>query len=349
MYDPQLLESLVRFDPARRGLASACDARGLPLCLGDLRRAAEHLVLHGHRVLIVTGFAVVVKDRVTAETDGPLGALFLASILQAAGFEIKIATDRYAADILRAGCQQIGLPQASVTEFPQTADNQASREAIAAWRRKHADNDAEYSHLVFIERVGPSHTSESVALSQDESRRSEVTGEFERLVPAADRDVCHNMRGESIDSYTAPLHELIGPEGNLRSESARPRTIGIVDGGNEIGCGAIDWNLLRRVVAGDASARIACRIATDFTIPAGVSNWGAYALGAAVVSLRASQWPDAMPALAKWTARKHQELLAVLVASGAVDGVTKRVDATVDGLPLEAYLAQFERIKAAAV
>lgn len=349
MYDPQLLESLVRFDPAGRGLATACDARGLPLCSGSLQHAAEHLALRGHRVLIVTGFAVVVKDRVTAETDGLLGALFLASMLQAAGLEIKLASDRYAADILRAGSELIGLPRAAVIEFPQAADNQSSREAIAAWRRKHTDNNAEYSHLVFIERVGPSHTSASVTLSQNDSQRSEVTGEFERLVPAADRDICHNMRGESIAQYTAPLHELIGPDGNLRSESIRPRTIGIVDGGNEIGCGAIDWNLLRGVLAGEASARIACRIATDFTIPAGVSNWGAYALAAAVASLRASQWPDAMPALAKWTARKHQELLAVLVAAGAVDGVTKRAEATVDGVPLEAYLAQFERIKAAAV
>lgn len=349
MYDPQLLESLVRFDPAGRGLATARDARGLPLCSGSLRRAAEHLALHGHRALIVTGFAVVVKERVTAETDGPLGALFLAAMLQAAGLEVKLAADRYAADVLRAGCALAGLATTSVIEFPQSSNDPVSREAIAAWRRTHADTDAEYSHLVFIERAGPSHTSASIARSQEDSQRAEVMNAFQRLVPAGDRDVCHNMRGESIDPYTAPLQELIGPGGNLRPESARPRTIGIVDGGNEIGCGDIDWALLRGVVAGDASARIACRVATDFTIPCGVSNWGAYALAAAVVSLRASQRPDAPRALAEWTASKHQALLAALIEAGAVDGVTKLAEATVDGIPLDTYLAHFERIKAAAM
>ena len=224
-------------------------------------------------------------------------------------------------------------------------DHADTRRCVNAMRH----GAAEYSHLVFIERVGPSHTSASIARSQEDSQRAEVMNAFQRLVPAGDRDVCHNMRGESIDPYTAPLQELIGPGGNLRPESARPRTIGIVDGGNEIGCGDIDWALLRGVVAGDASARIACRVATDFTIPCGVSNWGAYALAAAVVSLRASQRPDAPRALAEWTASKHQALLAALVEAGAVDGVTKRAEATVDGIPLDTYLAHFERIKAAAV
>ncbi len=349
MYDPQLLEALVRFDPAGRGLAMARDARGIPLCSGSLRYAAEHLAFHGHRVLIVTGFAVVLSDRVTAETDGPLGALFLAAMLQAAGLEIRLAADPCAFDILRAGCALAGLATTAVMEFPQSGNDPIAREEIAAWRRVHADTDAEYSHLIFIERAGPSHTGAGVVRSLGDSQREEVTSAFERLVPAVDRDVCHNMRGESIDSYTAPLHELVGPGGDLRPGSTRPRTIGIVDGGNEIGCGAIDWNLLRSVVAGDASARIACRVATDFTIPAGISNWGAYALGAAVVSLRSALRPEALRTLADWTAAKHQKLLAALVEAGAVDGVTKRAEATVDGIPLDVYLAQFERIKAAAV
>ncbi|MBA4018839.1 MAG: hypothetical protein C0483_16855 [Pirellula sp.] len=349
MYDPQLLESLVRSDPAGRGLASARDPQGMPLCVGHLQRAAEHLALRGHRVMIVTGFAVVLDDRITAETDGPLGALFLASMLQAAGMKIKFATDRYAAEILRAGCAEIGLSQASVIEFSQAPSDESARKAVAAWRSENANSQEQFSHLVFIERVGPSHTIESIARSSSEEHRSIITAEFERCVPALGRDVCHNMRGESIDAYSAPLHELIELSGESRASPIPPCTIGVVDGGNEIGCGVIDWNLLRAVVAGDVSARIACRIATDYTIPAGVSNWGAYALGAAVVSRRASRRPEAPMALADWTTDKHRNLLRALVAAGAVDGVTKRAAATVDGISLDLYLAQFERIKAAAV
>lgn len=347
MYDPQTLESLVRFDPAGRGLATARDVRGFPFCAGQLQSAAEQLALHGRRVLIVTGFAVVLGDRATAETDGPLGALFLASMLEAVGLEAKFATDRYAADILRAGCEQIDLPQSSVIEFPQSANDQSSRASVAAWRRAHADTDAEYSHLVFIERVGPSHTLESAATSTSDERRSEIVAEFERLVPDSERDVCHNMRGESIDAYTAPLHMLVRQDDVSAFGPPGPVTIGVVDGGNEIGCGAVEWDVLRGAMPSDVTARIACRIRTNATIPSGVSNWGAYALGAAVASLRASQRPEAMRTLAAWTSEKHQKLLAALVAAGAVDGVTKRAEATVDGIPLDAYLAQFERIKAA--
>jgi hypothetical protein len=163
-----------------------------------------------------------------------------------------------------------------------------------------------------------------------------MLADFDRLVPQADRDVCHNMRGISIDAHTEPLNRLF--------ETDVP-TIGIVDGGNEIGCGRIPWDVLRRAVAHGSGEKIACRVATDHTIIAGVSNWGAYALGAAVAALRGQQ-----AAVAAWTAEKQRALIEEMVArGGAVDGLTKRREPTVDGLSLDDYLAVFNEIRTIAL
>ncbi|MGC3968106.1 MAG: DUF4392 domain-containing protein [Pirellulales bacterium] len=98
-----------------------------------------------------------------------------------------------------------------------------------------------------------------------------------------------------------------------------------------------------------SSAHIGCRTLTDLLIPAGVSNWGTYALGAAVAMLRAAEHPAAVEALRTWNSAKHRHLLEAFVAAGAVDGVTNRPEPTVDGIPTADYLAHFERIKAAAL
>ena len=70
-----------------------------------------------------------------------------------------------------------------------------------------------------------------------------------------------------------------------RAQSKSWKTIGIGDGGNEIGMGTVPWEeLVRRLPRKEASA-IPCRIATDWNIIAGTSNWGAFALAAAVALL----------------------------------------------------------------
>jgi len=50
-------------------------------------------------------------------------------------------------------------------------------------------------------------------------------------------------------------------------------TIGIGDGGNEIGMGKIPWDTIRRNIPN--GGLIACRVPVDHLIVAGVSNWGA--------------------------------------------------------------------------
>ena len=111
-------------------------------------------------------------------------------------------------------------------------------------------------HLIAIERVGPSHTTASV-LSQ--ARPTNLTAsEFERRVPPEHQDHCHNMRGEIIDHLTAPLHRIFDLAAALPNP---PATIGIGDGGNEIGMGSLLWEEIAGRLKGPHADWLPCRIA----------------------------------------------------------------------------------------
>jgi len=150
------------------------------------------------------------------------------------------------------------------------------------------------------------------------------------------------MRGESIDRYTAKAHRLF----EIVAERKLPiTTIGIGDGGNEIGLGSIPWEVLRRAIAKGPADRVACRIATTWTILAGVSNWGGYALGLATAALKDRSVLARLPDEA--AVRKLIE--ALVRDSFCVDGVTKRREESVDGLALDDYLAVFRSLRSALV
>src|SRR4051812_7114561 len=124
------LESVIRRDPGRRGLASYRDAAGRTLLAGHLESAARDLLEHGGRVLIVTGFAIRANDGVRAETDGPPGAIYLAAMLRAAGIAVAIATDGVGAPVVLAGLIAAGLPTNLLIEFPQASNDAVTRGEI---------------------------------------------------------------------------------------------------------------------------------------------------------------------------------------------------------------------------
>jgi hypothetical protein len=143
-----------------------------------------------------------------------------------------------------------------------------------------------------------------------------------------------NMRGEDISADTAALDELFlaGPWD----------TIAIGDGGNEIGMGALPRELIaRHVVHGE---RIACATPARHLIVAGVSNWGAYALTAALAVLRAD-WRARL--LACLDERLDSAILAAAVHRGpAVDGVSRRQTLTVDNLDLAVHHEKLRALRA---
>jgi D-glutamate cyclase len=157
---------------------------------------------------------------------------------------------------------------------------------------------------------------------------------IERAGPAADGGY-YTMRGRDTGQH---LSDLITETLN-RDRRGQP-TIGIGDGGNEIGMGKIPHEtIVKNVPNGDL---IHCRVPTDHLIVAGVSNWGAYALAAGIYVLRGLKPPAGL-----FDPDRERQILEVMVREGPlVDGVTGQQTATVDGLTWEEYAKPLIRIRA---
>jgi D-glutamate cyclase len=165
-------------------------------------------------------------------------------------------------------------------------------------------------------------------------RRSGITHaiSIERCGRSAD-GAPRNMRGLDIGSYTAPLDDLF---------TAGPwETIAIGDGGNEIGMGSIDRDLIARHV--DHGETIACITPARHLIVAGVSNWGAYALIGALAVWR-KDWRARLLTCLDETV--DASILAAAVDHGpAVDGVSRLRRMTVDNLEMAVHHAKLREIR----
>jgi Domain of unknown function (DUF4392) len=137
-----------------------------------------------------------------------------------------------------------------------------------------------------------------------------------------------SMRGESVGEWNAPLDEL------FVQAPRRVVTVGVGDGGNEIGMGTLRARLAR---AGARVAKVASVVAARHVVVAGVSNWGAY--GVVVELARLSKRP------LLHTAEEERGMIRACVAVGAVDGITRKREATVDALPLEAHAGMVELLR----
>ncbi len=123
-----------------------------------------------------------------------------------------------------------------------------------------------------------------------------------------------NMRLRDISEFTAKIDYLF--EGGYR-------TIGIGDGGNEIGMGNLAHVIPRfqSLTPEPPVSRV------DRLIIASVSNWGAYGLVAALSNLVGRNLlPDV-----EW----EKEFISEIVRRGAVDGTNGENRPTVDGFDLE--------------
>ncbi len=69
---------------------------------GELEEAAVSL-FGGETIVIVTGF--VIRDYMTGETDGPIGAVSLAGALENIGKKVVLVTDEYSKDMLDSCCR----------------------------------------------------------------------------------------------------------------------------------------------------------------------------------------------------------------------------------------------------
>lgn len=147
--------------------------------------------------------------------------------------------------------------------------------------------------------------------------------------PGRALDGCYySMRGEDLRSRTAPLDWLI-----LLANEKGVTTIGIGDGGNEIGMGRCVDEIRMHVPFGD---EIACIVPADHLITAGITNWGAYALTAALSVLAEQELLH--------TPEQESLMLKAMTEAGAVDGNLGHPALSIDGVPINIHLAFVVRL-----
>lgn len=175
----------------------------------------------------------------------------------------------------------------------------------------------------------------SVQKTYDEQRYRDLIESFnpvglisiERCGRNGDGDYL-NMRGRSVGDLTSSVDDLF-----LMAQGQIP-TIGIGDGGNEIGMGAL-------LDAIEATLEIdPCVVPVDKLVLASVSNWGAYGLVGCLEELTGKQL---LPA---W--EQVKEFIDYTVSLGSVDGVSGENVSTVDGYDIEVSRAVYGSIIAQA-
>ncbi len=293
------IDHLLALDPGRRGIA------GFFVTGGAL--AAARALVGARRVLIATGF--VVADGMP-ETDGPPGAAVLGRALRRLGAQVRYTSDPVVLPALEASLRVLGEP-ADVFAYPEGRD--AATSVLAR---------EQPTHLIAIERPGRNRGGDYL------NARGLSVAQWNRPL-----DEMFLLAGRTgVRSHASPgqaTHALTRPRGTRsNSRTSRPITTAIGDGGNEIGMGCVRARLVRE---GSLMARIASTVTVDHLVVAGVSNWGAYGIVAQLGRLSGQRLVHAPS--------EERALIDACVAAGAVDGLTRRGEPTVDALDADTHAA----------
>ncbi len=244
-----------------------------------------------------------------------------------------LATDPFCEAALVAGLTACELAQVvRVVALPSVAA--AKSMTPQTYCERFASEGGPLTHLIALERVGPNHTRESISRQPGISHESIEA--FCQETPEPQRDRCYSMRGRDITDRMSPAHWLFDEENR---PGTRITTIGIGDGGNEIGMGRIGWETIRRNIPN--GGLIACRVPTDHLVVCGISNWGAYGLAAGLRRLRGLPLDREL-----FDPPREGVLLQLMVARGPlVDGTTGQPSLSVDGLVMDRYLEPLRQLR----
>ena len=282
--------------------------------LGDAIELIKSSVSRGSYVLVITGFRP--PPTYTQETDGPLGAAALARVLSM-GLQAKVLvlidSFRDSVDAMEVALDSLGVDYivncllSNYLDFNVCIEVLPKNELLLKLITHELIN-LEPTLAIYVERVGPNYLG-----------------------------VMHSMKGIDVSNYHSSINELH----NYLVRNGVP-TIGIGDGGNEVGMGIIEDAVRKYVPFGNrclcpCMGGIACSLRTDVLIASAVSNWGAYAL----VAL-----------LAKYLRRfelvmkPHEEVVGLrnLAISGIIDGVLGTRRPSVDSIPAEVSAEVVNRI-----
>jgi D-glutamate cyclase len=269
----------------------------------------------GDRVVLVTGSLTRpwVSMKI-GETDGPVGTAALARSLSY-GFNAipVVVTDTSLLEPVGATLRAAGLAVVTLDEAKRATSNRRFCGVAVALGYPLPDDAARTEAKRLLDELTPK------AVVTIERAGMTVRGTY------------HNMIGQDYSEGRARIDYLVEEAGQRRIP-----TIGIGDGGNEIGMGAIADAVHKHVPHGEI---LCARIATDVLLPAGVSNWGCYAIQAALAILTGR-------AELAHTAALEKHLIEAAAAAGLVDGNTGKGEATVDGMPVEVHMGIVELLAA---
>jgi hypothetical protein len=318
------LQDIIGTDAGNRGMKSL-------IVPGDLGAASQTLgrLTPDSTVVVLSGFPCCVTQDPPTETDGPPGTFAIARCAAALGHTVIVVTDKCNEAVFGATLKDLALPDSVIAN---SIDN--NRVSMQVFPSKFSDADEERFQklaaacqlLIACERAGP---------GQD--------------------GTCYTMRGIDMTAagLIAPLHRLV-------KEAAAP-FLAIGDGGNELGMGKVIDEIVKNPKISNGR-QIGCVVAADRLIAASVSNWGGYALAAGAAVVRAHDQiakegaPESLlAALQDWVSQclpSDQDEIALLnrcVAAGCRDGVSGKMEATVDGMPLETSLQCLRDLRTAAL
>ncbi|MEO3386392.1 glutamate cyclase domain-containing protein [Mesorhizobium sp. CAU 1741] len=258
--------------------------------------AAEALIKalsKGDHVLVVTG-AGTAPWLPKGETDGPMGAAAVARALDIGigAKPVMISETRNMGPVI-GSVEGIGLAIADEADFPKRGGVTVAREMPLGLEAGATFVDAIFAEfspraIVFVEKGGPG-----------------ISGNF------------HSLLGTARDPDDMACAHLLVEEAKKRGVL----TIGVGDGGNEIGYGKIRDAITKIQPHGP---KVGTVTETDILISTAVSNWGGYGIAAALAGLLGN--PDVIHSV-----DDEYRMLDRCIAAGAMDGLLMRVVPYVDG------------------
>jgi len=266
--DRQMLVNLTGRIGVTGMYAAAREKLGIPLTLHAAQLLMEKMN-EDSVVFIATGWADIHPSM--AESDGPPGAASLARALSVAfrAVPIILVEDELIpsmkATMLAAGL--FPLPPDEVLEAHEIGQKTGARYVCSVIDFPKDTQQAKKASEELIKKFSP-----SAVVTVEKGGMNE-------------KGVFHNSRGFATGKYISKIDYLID-EGKRRGIP----TVGIGDGGNEIGMGVIgEW--IKKEIPYGAKCRCPCGSGiapynkTDSLIVAPISNWGAYGLEAAIALL----------------------------------------------------------------
>lgn len=306
------IDQLMAIDTRGKGVIpplynAARDLMNKPLAMSAARALRERIA-PGDVVGIITGFpSRSFLGRGITETDGPVGAVFLARVLEEVLNAVPvIIIDPTLQRYCTRACWTAGLLVTDMEGALLAKRGKVNASAVAFYDCPVDDADAQSAAAQFVAQYQP---------------RALIAVEMPSI--AAD-GFAHTAGGRAI------VHEHL-PKAHHFWYAAQAQNIlcvGLGDGGNEMGLGNIAPVLEEIYTVG---ATIAAATHSDIPVVGASSNWAAYAIGVCIEAHEGS------------TKRVRdidlEGIIRRCAEEGAIDGYSVRPEAKVDGTPIALNLA----------